>query len=91
MNNHARVGVVLGCFLATLHLFWALLVLTGLAQPLVNFIFWVHMLSVPVQVQPFDFGVATLLIGVTWCVGFGFGFLLSVFWKAGTWHANKLY
>lgn len=84
MNNPIRTGVALGCFLATLHLVWSLLVLTGLAQPLINFIFWVHMLSVPVQVQAFELGTAALLVGVTWCVGFGFGFLFSVFWKTAT-------
>jgi len=77
------MGVVWGCFLATLHLAWALLVLVGLAQPLINFIFWLHMLSVPVQVQPFELGIAALLVGVTWCVGFGFGVIFSVFWKTG--------
>lgn len=91
MNNHLRMGAVTGCFLATLHLAWALLVLTGLAQPLINFIFWVHMLSVPVQVQPFDAGVAALLVGVTWCVGFVFGFVFSVFWKSCTRNARHIY
>ncbi len=82
MKSHIQMGIVWGCFLATFHLVWSLLVLTGLAQPLVNFIFWLHMLSVPVQVQPFELGVAALLVGVTWCVGFGFGFVFSLFWNA---------
>lgn len=91
MNTHIRTGIALGCFLATLHLVWSLLVLTGLAQPLINFIFWLHMLSVPVQVQPFALGVAALLIGVTWCVGFGYGFLFSVIWRAGSRNARQTY
>lgn len=91
MSSHIRTGIALGCFLATLHLAWSLLVLTGLAQPLINFIFWVHMLSVPVQVQPFELSIAALLVGVTWCVGFGFGFIFSVFWKAGLRKARQLY
>ena len=91
MHSHIRMGVVWGCFLATLHLAWSLLVLTGLAQPLVNFIFWLHMLSVPVQVQPFELGIAALLVGVTWCVGFGFGFVFSIFWKAGLRSHRSIY
>ncbi len=91
MNCHIRTGVALGCFAATLHIVWSLLVLIGWAQPLVNFIFWVHMLSVPVQVQPFDLGIATLLIGVTWCAGFGFGVVLSVIWKACTRGGSRIY
>ena len=81
MSNHVRMGVAFGCFVAALHLVWVLLVFTGLAQPLVNFIFWVHMLSVPVQVQPFDLGLAALVIGVTWCVAFAMGFMLSLIWS----------
>jgi hypothetical protein len=84
MNSPLRTGIALGCFLASLHLIWSLLVLTGLAQPLINIILWLHMLSVPVQVQPFELGIAALLIGVTWCVGFGYGFLFSVIWRAGS-------
>ncbi len=91
MRSHFRTGIALGCFLATLHLAWSLLVLAGLAQPLINFIFWVHMLSVPVQVQPFALGTAALLVGVTWCVGFGFGFIFSVFWKAAIRNARHPY
>ena len=81
MNNRVGVGIVFGCFVATLHVVWGLLLLLGWAQPLVNFIFWVHMLSVPVQVQPFNWGIALLLIAVTWCVGFVFGFILATIWN----------
>ncbi len=91
MNCHIRMGIALGCFVATLHVVWSLLILTGLAQPLVNFIFWVHMLNVPVQVQPFEFGIAALLVGVTWCVGFGFGFVFSVIWNACTRSGRRMY
>ena len=90
MNSPIRTGIALGCFLATLHLIWSLLVLTGLAQPLLNFIFWLHMLSVPVKVQPFELGVAALLVGVTWCVGFGYGFLFSIIWKTGSKRSSQI-
>ena len=83
MNLHLRAGIVCGCFFATLHLCWALLVWFGWAQPIINFVFWLHMLSVPVQIQPFDLMLAALLVVFTWCVGFVLGWLLSTIWLAG--------
>lgn len=76
-----RIGMAFGCFIATVHLVWAILIAIGWAQPLLDFIFWVHMLNSPFQVQPFSFGLSCLLVGVTWAVGFCAGFVFATIWK----------
>lgn len=86
MNHQVRIGVIWGCFFATLHVVWALLVWLGWAQPIINFVFWLHMLSVPVQVQPFDLTLAASLVVFTWCVGFVSGVTFSAIWSVGVGH-----
>lgn len=53
-----RVGGVLGLLLGGWHLLWSLLVALGVAQPLVNFVFWLHFMSPPLVVQTFHADVA---------------------------------
>ena len=56
MNNHLnpnKTGIALGGLVGGLHLVWAILVVLGWAQPLVNFSQWAHMANMPVVVQPF--------------------------------------
>ena len=68
-----KSGLVFGSFLAFWHFVWGLLVLTGLAQPLLNLIFNLHMIANPFQVLPFNLGLWLGLIVVTFIVGYVFG------------------
>lgn len=79
--SNMRIGVACGCILATIHLVWAGLVAIGWAQPLMDFIFWLHMLNAPFQVQPFSIWVGVMLVGFTWMVGFLAGFIFATIWK----------
>ena len=45
-----RTSMIGGLCLASLHFCWLILVLTGLAQPLLDLIFTLHMLNSPFQV-----------------------------------------
>lgn len=68
-----RTTLIGGLCLSSLHLFWVLLVATGWAQPLMDLIFRLHMLSPPFQVQPFDAGLAAGLIALTFLIGSFYG------------------
>lgn len=86
MNNH-RQSLIQSCLvgglcLASLHLTWVILVLLAWAQPLMDFIFKLHMLSSPFQVQPFHWGYALSLITITFGVGFFFGLVFYLIQNA---------
>ena len=64
-----QVGLVLGGFVGLLHLVWSVLVALNWAQPLVNFIFRLHMIEPAHAVLPFSFGSAIGLVILTAVVG----------------------
>lgn len=71
--NLFRTSVIGGFCLASLHFCWALLVALGLAQPLMDFIFKLHMLNSPFLVQPFSLSLVAGLIGITFLIGCFYG------------------
>lgn len=71
--NLFRTSVIGGFCLASLHFCWALLVALGLAQPLMDFIFKLHMLNSPFLVQPFSLSLAAGLISITFLIGCFYG------------------
>ena len=79
--NPNKTGLVLGALAGGWHIVWATLVAVGWAQALLNFVLWMHFLSLPYVVQPFRLGVAVILIVVTATFGFGVGYILGVLWN----------
>jgi hypothetical protein len=79
--NKNKAGLVFGSFLAFMHLVWSVLVATGLAQAYLNFIFNLHMIANPFQVQAFSLGRAAGLIIVTFLIGYAFGCVFAWFWN----------
>lgn len=75
------VGFAFGVLLGLWHMMWALLVLAGVAQATLDFIFRLHMITPPYQVAPFDPGLALALILVTAIIGYLFGWIGAVVWN----------
>jgi hypothetical protein len=75
---------VIGALLGGWHLFWALLVAIAWAQPLLDFIFWAHMIRPVYVVKAFDPVAALTLIVITSVTGYIFGYAGAILW-------NKLY
>lgn len=63
------------------HLLWSLFVVIGWAQPILDFIFWAHMIKPVYFVKPFDPAAATTLIVITAAIGYLFGFFGAVIWN----------
>jgi hypothetical protein len=84
MTNSNKVGVVVGALVAGWHLLWSLLVLIGCAQPIIDFIFWAHMIKPVYVVKPFDPVAAVTLMMITGVIGYVFGFVGAIIW-------NRLY
>lgn len=74
-------GLTLGTVIAAWHLLWVVLVAVHLAQPLLDFIFWLHLIQPVYVVQPFAPLPALLLLVVTFAVGFSIGAVFAVVWN----------
>jgi hypothetical protein len=57
------------------------LVWAGGAQPLIDFIFRLHMITPPYQVAAFSLGTAAGLVLVTAAIGYVFGWVIGVIWN----------
>jgi len=79
--NKNKTGLTFGLLMASIHLIWGLFVAIGIAQIIVDFIFRIHMLSIPVLVLPFSFTKVLILIIITFIVGYVFGWLMAFFWN----------
>jgi len=73
--------LVIGALLGGWHLFWSLLVAVGWAQPLLDFIFWAHMIRSIFVVRAFDPIAALTLIVITSMIGYVFGSSGAVLWN----------
>ncbi len=74
-----KSGLILGVFFSLLHILWSVLVATGAAQTVLDWIFKMHFLSNPYEMQPFDAVNAVILVVLTFVVGYIVGWLFGLF------------
>ena len=79
--NPNKAGLVLGTLLGAWHFLWVLLVAAGWAQPLIDFIFWLHFIKPVYVVGTFNVLTALLLIVITFSIGYGMGFIFGALWN----------
>lgn len=77
-----KVGLAFGGMLGLWHFVWSVLVAVGLAQPLLDLIFQLHMIRPPYTVMPFSVSSAVGLIVVTSLFGYVIGWVFGVMWNA---------
>ena len=81
MPNLNKVGLVIAALIAVWHVAWSVLVLTGWAQPILDFIFWAHMIKPVYFVKPFDPVAAVVLTVITAVIGYIVGFVGAIIWN----------
>ena len=77
-------GLALGCLLGGMHLLWALLVASGFAQPVMDFIFWLHFIRPVYVIEGFNVARAAGLVALTdgYATGAAFALLLNRLYRA---------
>lgn len=76
-----KAGLVLGALLGGWHFLWGVLVALSWAQPLIDFVFWMHFIKPVYVVGTFNAGTALILIAVTSGVGYALGWIFGVLWN----------
>ncbi len=77
----SRAALVFGSLAGGWHLLWSLLVALHWAQPLIDFIFWIHFIKPVYVVEGFGLGRALILIAVTSTIGGGVGYFFGLLWN----------
>ena len=80
MVNKHKLGLVFGTFFGLCHFIWAWLVLSGMAQSLLDWIFRLHFIEPPYTILSFKLSVAVALILVTSVTGYLSGWVLGAIW-----------
>ncbi|HET7806460.1 MAG TPA: hypothetical protein VFL53_19645 [Pseudolabrys sp.] len=81
MINPLKAGVAIGALLGGYHLCWSLFVALGWAQPLIDFVFWMHFIQPGFVIRPFSLPAAAALIIFTFMAGFVIAFFFAVLWN----------
>lgn len=76
-----KAGLALAALLGGWHLTWSLLVALGLAQPLIDFLFWIHFIKPVYVIEPFEIVRAAILVLVTAGIGYVTGFAFGLLWN----------
>ncbi len=81
MISKLKLGIVFGSLLGLWHMAWAVLVATGFAQWLMDWVFRLHFIQPPYVVTSFRLGYAIGLIVVTSTLGFMIGCVGGALWN----------
>lgn len=84
MNHHInprKAALTCGAFLGGWHLIWSLLVAFGVAQAIIDFVLWMHMMTIPWVVEEFDLTASGTLVVTTWVLGCVFGYAFALIWN----------
>jgi hypothetical protein len=81
MINPLKAGVTFGTLLGGCHFFWSLLVAVGGAQPLLDFVFWMHLIQPVFVIRPFSLSAAAALIVFASMAGFVMAFVFALLWN----------
>lgn len=75
--SKSRLGLMFGVLLAACHLGWLLLVLTGVAQTVLDWVLEMHLMSFTYSLLDFNYLSALILLVMTFVAGYVFGFVLA--------------
>lgn len=77
-----KVGLSGALLFGGVHVAWALLVASGLAQTVLNFVFWLHFIRSDWVVESFELGRSAGLVAMTSVIGYAVGAIFAVIWTS---------
>ena len=80
--NVGKTGLTLAAVLGGFHLGWSILVALGWAQPVVDFVFWMHFIKPIYVIERFEVARAGMLVVMTAGMGFLMGAVFALVWNA---------
>lgn len=80
-TNKNKVGLVFAALIGGWHVVWSLLVFLGWGQPLMDFIFWAHMIHTPWIIGAFEMSASLALIAFTTVFGYIIGCVAAMAWN----------
>jgi hypothetical protein len=80
--NVCKAGLAVALVLGGLHLCWSILVALKWAQPVIDFVFWMHFIKPIYVIEPFEISRAAILVVVTAGIGFVVGSVFALVWNA---------
>ena len=75
--NPGKVGLIIGAFMAVVHLIWSLMVAFGVAQGWLDWIFKLHFVKNSFVVAGFNLVTAIYLLIVVFIVGYILGWIFA--------------
>ncbi len=80
--HQVKAGLCLAVILGSLHLAWAVLVASGWAQIVTDFILRLHFIQLDYVIEAFNVSTALLLIAITASIGFVVGWGFARLWNS---------
>lgn len=80
--SKTRCGLMFGAALSAFHLCWLVLVVAGVAQPLLNWVLSMHFMSYPFSMLTFNYIDALTLLVMTFVVGYVGGYIFAMIMNA---------
>ncbi len=75
--SKSRLGLVFGVLLSAAHLGWLVMVLTGVAETVLDWVLEMHFMSFTYSILDFNYLSALLLLVMTFVAGYVAGFVLA--------------
>ena len=76
-----KAGLAFAGVMVGVHFCWLVFVATGVAQSLIDFLFWLHFIKPVYVIEAFALGRAIILLAVTASIGFGVGAAFASLWN----------
>lgn len=76
-----KTGLIVGAFFGCAHLLWSVFVALGWAETIIAFVFRLHFITMPFQVEAFGAGRALGLVLFTAAIGYVGGYAVAAIWN----------
>jgi hypothetical protein len=79
--NPAKAAISVGAVFGVWHFMWVMLVATGVAKPVMDFVLRLHFIQFDYALAPFAVSTAAMLIGLSFAIGALLGLVFALVWN----------